>query len=75
MLPYQDHHETVGGVALKALGPEAARLFDEHLRSMEVRAQSAQKRWVPAKWLVLLALLSVMSTIFYILDSLATALW
>jgi hypothetical protein len=75
MLSDQDHHETGGGVALKALGPEAARLFDEHLRSMEERTQTAQKLWVPAKWLVLLALLSVLSTIFYILDSLATALW
>ena len=62
-------------MVLKAMGPAAARLFDEHLRAIEQRAQAAQKVWVPAKWLVLLALLSLASTIFYILNSLAEALF
>ena len=46
-------------MVLRAMSPAAARLFDEHLRSKEQRARAAQKVWVPAKWLVLLALLSL----------------
>ena len=61
-------------MVLRAMSPAAARLFDEHLRSKEQRARAAQKVWVPAKWLVLLALLSLASTIFYTLNYLQAAL-
>ncbi|HKU71333.1 MAG TPA: hypothetical protein VJQ51_10870 [Burkholderiales bacterium] len=71
-----DHKPEAGnGVMLTTLGPEAARLFDEHLRTIEQRAQNAQKLLGSAKWLVLLALVSLASTIFYILNSLAEALF
>ena len=75
MLSDEEKPETGNALVLRAMSPAAARLFDEHLRSMEQRAQAAQKVWVPAKWLVLLALLSLASTIFYILNALEAALW
>jgi hypothetical protein len=75
LLPHDEKSEAGNAVVLKAMSPAAARLFEEHLRAMEQRARTAQKVWVPAKWLVLLALLSLASTIFYILNYLEAALW
>jgi hypothetical protein len=75
VLPHDEKSQAGNAMVLKAMSPAAARLFDEHLRAMEQRARIAQKVWVPAKWLVLLALLSLASTIFYILSSLEAALW
>ena len=74
MPSYYEKSETGNAVVLRAMSPAAARLFDEHLRSKEQRARAAQKVWVPAKWLVLLALLSLASTIFYTLNYLQAAL-
>ena len=75
MVTHDQNSEAGNGVILTTLGPAAARLFDEHLRAIEQRALNVQKVLGSAKWLVLLALLSLASTIFYILDSLADALF